>query len=102
MRGNRNIVLYKRRYVGNGAERSSTDRATAVRLPEPRSTPHSAPTNVNCGLVSRLHGMSSISDTGVDPLLRTLGVDTVVVVGISVNIGVTNVTMDLVNLVGTT
>ena len=39
----------------------------------------------------------SIYDTGVDPLLRTFGVTSVVVTGISVNIGVMNVVMDLVN-----
>jgi nicotinamidase-related amidase len=92
---NRNIVLYKRRDAAS---------APLDRPPIADSRPV-AGTEVHPALgpderdvvVSRLHGMSSISDTGVDPLLRTLGVDTVVVTGISVNIGVTNVTMDLVN-----
>jgi nicotinamidase-related amidase len=38
-----------------------------------------------------------MTDTGLDPLLRNLGVSTVVVGGVSLNVGVTNVAMDAMN-----
>lgn len=46
---------------------------------------------------SRLHGLSPMAGTGLDPLLRNLGVQVVIVVGVSVNIAVTNLVMDAVN-----
>jgi nicotinamidase-related amidase len=46
---------------------------------------------------SRLHGVGPMWGTDLDSILRNLGVRTVVVVGVSVNVGVTNVVMDLVN-----
>jgi nicotinamidase-related amidase len=48
-------------------------------------------------VLTRLHGMGAASDTGVVPVLRNLGITTVVVVGVSLNIGVPNTVMDLVN-----
>ena len=48
-------------------------------------------------VLSRIHGMSCMSDTGLDPLLRNLGVSTIVVGGVSVNVGVTNLAMDAMN-----
>jgi nicotinamidase-related amidase len=48
-------------------------------------------------VLSRMHGMSPMTDTGLDPLLRNLGVSTVVVGGVSLNVGVTNVAMDAMN-----
>jgi nicotinamidase-related amidase len=48
-------------------------------------------------VLSRMHGMSPMSDTGLDPLLRNLGVSTVVVGGVSLNVGVTNLAMDAMN-----
>lgn len=48
-------------------------------------------------LFTRLHGMSAVCDTGVDPVLRTLGMKNVIVVGISANIAIPNAVMDLVN-----
>jgi nicotinamidase-related amidase len=47
---------------------------------------------------TRLHGLGPIAGTDVDALLRNLGVTTVVGVGVSVNIGLTNLVMDAVNL----
>ncbi|HUZ10343.1 MAG TPA: isochorismatase family protein [Acidimicrobiales bacterium] len=95
---NRNIVLYHRRDAAKGP-------TVAGAAPPPADSRPVAGTEVLAELgpderdlvSTRLHGMSSIFDTGVDPLLRTLGVSTVVVTGVSVNIGVTNVTMDLAN-----
>ena len=48
-------------------------------------------------VVGRLHGLSPMAGTDLDPLLRNLGVRTVVVVGVSVNVAVTNLVMDAVN-----
>ena len=39
-----------------------------------------------------------MSGTDLDPLLRNLGVTTIVGVGVSVNVGMTNFVMDAVNL----
>jgi nicotinamidase-related amidase len=49
-------------------------------------------------LVSRrLHGIGPMWGTDLDPILRNLGVRTVVAVGASVNVGITNLVMDAVN-----
>lgn len=47
---------------------------------------------------SRLHGLGPMSGTDLDALLRNLGVRTIVGVGVSVNVGMTNFIMDAVNL----
>jgi nicotinamidase-related amidase len=49
-------------------------------------------------LLARIHGLNPMAGTDLDPVLRNLGVDTIVVVGVSVNIAVTNLVMDAVNL----
>jgi biuret amidohydrolase len=48
-------------------------------------------------VLTRLHGMSPMHDTGLDPVLRNLGVRTVVVAGVSLNIAIPNLVMDAVN-----
>ncbi|WP_328665734.1 cysteine hydrolase [Streptomyces sp. NBC_00328] len=48
-------------------------------------------------VVRRLHGLSPISGTDVDPLLRNLGCRTLVVTGVSANIAVPNAVFDAVN-----
>lgn len=48
-------------------------------------------------VVPRLHGMSPMHDTGLDPVLRNLGVSTIVAVGVSLNVAVPNLVMDAVN-----
>lgn len=48
-------------------------------------------------LLSRLHGLSPMGGTDLDPVLRNLGVSTLVVTGVSVNVAVTNLVMDAVN-----
>jgi nicotinamidase-related amidase len=48
-------------------------------------------------VLSRIHGLSPMSGTELDAVLRNLGVSTLVVVGVSVNIAVTNLVMDAVN-----
>jgi biuret amidohydrolase len=48
-------------------------------------------------VLSRIHGLNPMAGTDLDPVLRNLGVSTIVVVGVSVNIAVTNLVMDAVN-----
>jgi len=48
-------------------------------------------------VLSRIHGLSPMAGTDLDPVLRNLGVTTLVVVGVSVNVAVTNLVMDAVN-----
>jgi len=48
-------------------------------------------------VVSRLHGMSPMTDTGLDMMLRNMGVSTVVAAGVSLNIGVTGLVIEAVN-----
>jgi nicotinamidase-related amidase len=48
-------------------------------------------------VLSRIHGLNPMAGTDLDPVLRNLGVSTVVVVGVSVNVAVTNLVMDAVN-----
>ncbi len=48
-------------------------------------------------VLSRLHGLSPFSGTELDFVLRNLGVTTVVAVGVSVNVAITNLSFDCVN-----
>jgi nicotinamidase-related amidase len=48
-------------------------------------------------VLSRMHGMSPMHETGLDPILRNLGVTTIVITGVSLNVAVPNITMDAVN-----
>ena len=48
-------------------------------------------------VLSRLHGLSPFSGTELDFVLRNLGVTTVIAVGVSVNVAITNLTFDAVN-----
>ena len=49
-------------------------------------------------VLTRTHGLSPMAGTDLDPVLRNLGVSTVVVTGVSVNVAITNLVMDAVNL----
>ncbi|MFN2641567.1 MAG: cysteine hydrolase [Actinomycetota bacterium] len=49
-------------------------------------------------VLSRLHGLGPMAGTDLDSVLRNLGVRTIVGVGVSVNVGMTNFAMDAVNL----
>jgi nicotinamidase-related amidase len=66
-------------------------------LPETRVVPALGPEPSDL-LLTRLHGLSPMAGTDLDPILRNLGVRTIVVTGVSVNIAVTNLVMDAVNL----
>lgn len=48
-------------------------------------------------VLTRLHGLSPMSGTDLDPILRNLGVTTLVVTGVSVNVAITNLVFDAVN-----
>jgi nicotinamidase-related amidase len=48
-------------------------------------------------VLTRTHGLNPMAGTDLDPVLRNLGVRTIVVAGVSVNIAVTNLVMDAVN-----
>ena len=49
-------------------------------------------------VLTRTHGLNPMGGTDLDPVLRNLGVTTVVVTGVSVNVAITNLVMDAVNL----
>lgn len=53
-----------------------------------------APTDV---LLHRWHGVGPMGGTDLNAILRNLGVTTIVAVGVSVNIAITNLVMDAVN-----
>src|SRR5205814_4150981 len=48
-------------------------------------------------VLSRLHGLGPMAGTDLDPVLRNLGVETIVGVGVSVNVAMMNLVMDAVN-----
>ena len=48
-------------------------------------------------VMTRFHGVSPMAGTDLDATLRNLGVRTLVVAGVSVNVAVTNLVMDAVN-----
>ena len=48
-------------------------------------------------VLTRYHGLGPMGGTDLDAVLRSLGATTVVGVGVSVNVGMTNFTMDAVN-----
>jgi nicotinamidase-related amidase len=48
-------------------------------------------------VLSRWHGVGPMGGTDLDSVLRNLGVTTIVVVGVSLNIAIPNVVMDAVN-----
>jgi nicotinamidase-related amidase len=48
-------------------------------------------------VLPRYHGLSPMSGSALDPLLRNSGVSTVIVVGVSLNIAIPNLVFDAVN-----
>jgi nicotinamidase-related amidase len=47
--------------------------------------------------LTRYHGIGPMAGTDLDPVLRNLGATTIVAVGVSINVGMTNLVMDAVN-----
>lgn len=48
-------------------------------------------------VLTRLHGLGPMGGTDLDPVLRNLGVETIVTTGVSLNVAIINLTMDAVN-----
>jgi len=48
-------------------------------------------------LLARYHGLGPMTGTQLDPVLRNLGVTTIVGAGVSLNVGMTNLAFDAVN-----
>lgn len=48
-------------------------------------------------VLTRTHGLDPMTGTDLDPVLRNLGVTTIVTTGVSVNVAITNLVMDAVN-----
>jgi nicotinamidase-related amidase len=89
---NRNVVLYRLRGQVPSAPLAPDSRPVEGSVVAPELGPDDRDL-----VMTRLHGMGAACDTGVVPVLRNLGIRTVVVTGVSLNIGVPNTVMDLVN-----
>jgi len=89
---NRNVVLYRQRGTVPSEPVAPDSRPVAGSIVAPELGPDERDL-----VMTRLHGMGAACDTGVVQVLRTLGITTVVVTGVSTNIGVPNTVMDLVN-----
>jgi biuret amidohydrolase len=85
--GNHNAKIFA---VGSGVD-IAPGSAGASLLPELGP----APTDV---VLRRSHGIGPMAGTDLDITLRNLGVSTIVAVGVSVNVAITNLVMDAVNL----
>lgn len=98
-------AIAERRPDGRGASRNARLFRAAERLPVQQlagtpATRVAGEITVAEGdlVVRRLHGLSPLAGTGVDALLRNLGVRTLVVTGVSLNVAVPNTVFDAVNL----
>jgi biuret amidohydrolase len=93
-----------RRPDGRGSNRNARLFMATRRSPTPM-TPGTAPAEIVPGIpvaesdivLPRIHGVSPMSGTELDPVLRNLGVRTIVAVGVSINIAITNLVFDAVN-----
>ncbi|EGX56277.1 hypothetical protein SZN_28728 [Streptomyces zinciresistens K42] len=97
-------AIAERRSDGRGANRNARLFRAAERLPVRQlagtgAVRVAAPIRVTEDdlVVRRLHGLSPIQGTDVDPLLRNLGCRTLVVTGVSANVAVPNAVFDAVN-----
>ncbi|MFC7260904.1 cysteine hydrolase [Streptomyces lutosisoli] len=97
-------AIAERRPDGRGANHNARLFRAAERLPVQQLTGTTAvrvapPIEVaeEDFVVRRLHGLSPIAGTDVDPLLRNLGCRTLVVTGVSANVAIPNAVFDAVN-----
>lgn len=98
-------AVAERRPDGRGASRNARLFRAAERLPVQQYAGSTAVRIVE-GIevadedlvVRRLHGLSPIAGTDVDPLLRNLGCRTLVISGVSANVAIPNAVFDAVNL----
>ncbi|MDT0452725.1 cysteine hydrolase [Streptomyces hesseae] len=98
-------AVAERRPDGRGASHNAHLFRVAERLPVQQLTGTHAvrvaePVPVGDGdlVVRRLHGLSPLAGTGVDALLRNIGCRTLIVTGVSANVGIPNAVFDAVNL----
>ncbi|MEW2633876.1 cysteine hydrolase [Streptomyces sp. NPDC048389] len=98
-------AIAERRPDGRGSNRNARLFRAAERLPVQQHTGSEAvrvapPIEVAPEdlVVRRLHGLSPLAATGVDPMLRNLGCRTLVVTGVSANVAVPGAVFDAVNL----
>ncbi|MFF9559071.1 cysteine hydrolase family protein [Streptomyces albus] len=98
-------AIAERRPDGRGSGRNARLFRAAEKLPVRQLTGSSAvqiadPVPVTDAdlVVRRLHGLSPLAGTDVDPLLRNLGIRTLVITGVSANVAVPNAVFDAVNL----
>ncbi|MDI3388112.1 isochorismatase family protein [Streptomyces sp. B-S-A8] len=98
-------AVAERRPDGRGAGRNARLFRAAERLPVQqlsgtRAVRVAPPIEVaeEDFVVRRLHGLSPVAGTDVDPLLRNLGCRTLVVTGVSTNVAIPNAVFDAVNL----
>ncbi|KUL49576.1 MULTISPECIES: cysteine hydrolase [unclassified Streptomyces] len=98
-------AVAERRPDGRGANRNARLFRAAGRLPvrqlsgtaAVRIAPPIEVTDEDL-VVRRLHGLSPLAGTDVDPLLRNLGCRTLLVSGVSANVAIPNAVFDAVNL----
>jgi nicotinamidase-related amidase len=97
-------AIAERRPDGRGANHNARLFRAAERLPVQQlsgttAVRVSAPIEVADEdlVVRRLHGLSPIAGTDVDPLLRNLGCRTLIVTGVSANVAIPNAVFDAVN-----
>ncbi|MEU9246557.1 cysteine hydrolase [Streptomyces sp. NPDC048385] len=97
-------AIAERRPDGRGANRNARLFRAAERLPVQQLLGTTAvrvapPIEVADEdlVVRRLHGLSPIQGTDVDPLLRNLGCRTLIVTGVSANVAIPNAVFDAVN-----
>ncbi|WP_128376991.1 cysteine hydrolase family protein [Streptomyces cavernae] len=97
-------AVAERRPDGRGANHNARLFRAAERLPVQQLTGSRAvrvapPIEVADSdlVVRRLHGLSPLAGTDVDPLLRNLGCRTLIVTGVSANVAVPNAVFDAVN-----
>ena len=97
-------AIAERRPDGRGASRNARLFRAAERLPVQqltgtRAVRVAAPVEVREEdlVVRRLHGLSPLTGTEVDALLRNLGCRTLIVTGVSANVAIPNTVFDAVN-----
>ena len=95
--------LVQRRPDGLGANHNakifrigSSDVAIAPGTPGAELLPELGPESTDL-VLRRWHGIGPMGGTDLDAILRNLGVSTIVAVGVSVNVAITNLVMDAVN-----
>ncbi|WP_369355960.1 cysteine hydrolase [Streptomyces sp. cg2] len=98
-------AVAERRPDGRGANRNARLFRAAERLPVQQVVGSTAvrvadpiPVSEDDLVVRRLHGLSPLAGTDVDPLLRNFGCRTLVVTGVSANVAIPNAVFDAVNL----